>query len=524
MTDETNQQPEPGETVEATAPVEQSSEQPVEQQQDAATEVKATKAPDSVTDPSPSESSDMASDQPQSTRKIQIGSRRQKDQTGQKDQAPKPHGSKPHVGGKAPAVQPPAPNKGPVPIPSVRDQLPQDLEQEIAAALGDQSIDDLMAGSTPANSGHVETDDRRRATILRVDANHLFVSLGAGSEGVIALQVLTEIPEVGSEIDVIVTGFNEDDQIFEVTVPGATVSVADWNDLQEGAVIEVTITGSNVGGLECQVNSIRGFIPASQISIYRVENFEEYVGRKLQCVVTEASAERRNLVLSHRSIMEREAAEQREEKLGALEVGSIHEGTVRSVKDFGAFVDIGGIDGLIHISQMSWERIKHPSELVKEGDKVRVRLEKINPETGKLGLSLRALQSHPWEGINERFRVGEVVSGTVSRIADFGAFVKLAAGIEGLVHVSELAHRRVSVVSTEVSEGQDVSVKILSVDVDAQRIALSIKQTTAAPAKQSKKEEQEVLPPRELAVKRSDAPLKGGRDRSTGGEQFGLKW
>ena len=118
------------------------------------------------------------------------------------------------------------------------------------------------------------------------------------------------------------------------------------------------------------------------------------------------------------------------------------------------------------------------------------------------------MQSHPWEGINERFRVGEVVSGTVSRIADFGAFVKLAAGIEGLVHVSELAHRRVSVVSTEVSEGQEVNVKILSVDVDAQRIALSIKQTTAAPVKQTRKEVEEELPPRELAVKRSDAPLK----------------
>ena len=201
---------------------------------------------------------------------------------------------------------------------------------------------------------------------------------------------------MGSEIDVIVTGFNEDDQIYEVTVPGAAVSVANWSDLQEGAVIDVTITGSNVGGLECQVNSIRGFIPASQISTYRVENFEEYVGKKLQCVVTEASAERRNLVLSHRSIMEREAAEQREQKLGSLEVGSVHEGIVRSVKDFGAFVDIGGIDGLIHISQMSWDRVKHPSELVKEGDKVKVRLEKINPETGKLGLSLRAMQAHPW--------------------------------------------------------------------------------------------------------------------------------
>lgn len=521
MTEEINQQPEdnqPAETEAATGEAQAEVAEENTQSEAAATSANQTNAGDTpaAAETPAQKSTDATPTGP--ARKIQIGSRRQQ---GESDE---PRGAKPHVGGKAPADAVVVPNKGPVPIPSVRDQLSQDLEDEIAAALGGESIDDLLDTSAPANAGNVELDDRRRATVLRVDANHLFVSLGAANEGVVNLQVFTEIPEVGSDIDIIVTGFNEDDQIYEVTIPGAAVSVADWSDLQEGAVIDVTITGSNVGGLECQANSIRGFIPASQISIYRVENFEEYVGRKLQCVVTEASAERRNLVLSHRAIMEREAAELREQKLGSLEVGSVHEGVVRSVKDFGAFVDIGGIDGLIHISQMSWERIKHPSELVKEGDKVRVRLEKINPETGKLGLSLRALQSHPWEGINERFRVGEVVSGTVSRIADFGAFVKLAAGIEGLVHVSELAHRRVSVVSTEVSEGQEVNVKIISVDVDAQRIALSIKQTTAAPVKQTRKEVEEELPPRELAVKRSDAPLKGGRDRSSGGEQFGLKW
>jgi len=497
MPDETNTQPEQNQTEESTV---QQSPRP-----DDSGAVEAQAATHAAEDSPPGQ-------------KIQIGSRRKNTEGG------KPRGAKPHVGGKAPAIPAAVSNKGPVPVPSVRDNLPQDLEDEIAAALEGESIDDLMEQSTPAAAAQVETDDRRRATVIRIDAKHLFVSLSSASEGVISLQVFTEIPEVGSEIDVIVTGFNEDDQIYEVTVPGAAVSVADWSDLQEGAVIDVTITGSNVGGLECQVNSIRGFIPASQISTYRVENFEEYVGKKLQCVVTEASAERRNLVLSHRSIMEREAAEQREQKLGSLEVGSVHEGIVRSVKDFGAFVDIGGIDGLIHISQMSWERVKHPSELVKEGDKVKVRLEKINPETGKLGLSLRAMQTHPWEGINERFRVGEVVSGAVSRIADFGAFVRLAPGIEGLVHISELAHRRVNLVSTEVSEGQDVSVKVLSVDVQNQRIALSIKQTTAAPAKESKRGDAEELPPRELAVKRSNAPLKGGRDRSSGGEQFGLKW
>ncbi len=238
MPDETNTQPEQNQTEESTV---QQSPRP-----DDSGAVEAQAATHAAEDSPPGQ-------------KIQIGSRRKNAEGG------KPRGAKPHVGGKAPAIPAAVSNKGPVPVPSVRDNLPQDLEDEIAAALEGESIDDLMEQSTPVAAAQVETDDRRRATVIRIDAKHLFVSLSSASEGVISLQVFTEIPEVGSEIDVIVTGFNEDDQIYEVTVPGAAVSVADWSDLQEGAVIDVTITGSNVGGLECQVNSIRGFIPASQI-------------------------------------------------------------------------------------------------------------------------------------------------------------------------------------------------------------------------------------------------------------------
>ncbi|HCK71694.1 MAG TPA: hypothetical protein DHW38_08950, partial [Planctomycetaceae bacterium] len=199
--------------------------------------------------------------------------------------------------------------------------------------------------------------------------------------------------------------------------------------------------------------------------------------------------------------------------------------TVRSVKDFGAFVDIGGLDGLIHISQMSWDRVNHPSEVVSEGDKVKVRIEKINPQDGRIGLSLRALQDHPWTGIDSQFHVSDVVKGTVSRIAQFGAFVKLAPGVEGLVHISELAHHRVSMVSSVVSEGEEVDVKILSVDTEAQRISLSIKQTVSAPeVDTSSKDEGVDEPARKVSIKPSGKPLEGGINRPSGGEQFGLKW
>ena len=415
---------------------------------------------------------------------------------------------------------------GPVPTPSVGDELSDDLEQEIAAALGDASLDDLISDdATKLASTDIESKQRRRATVIRLDGENVFFALGWPNEGVVSIRQFVEPPEVGTDMDVIVREMNTEDGLYEVAIPGAAVEVGDWGDLQEGAVIEVHVTGHNVGGLECEVNSIRGFIPISQVALYRVENLEEYQSKKLMCVVTEADPQKRNLVLSHRAILEREKVEQRAERMNQIQVGEICEGTVRSVKDFGACVDIGGLDGLIHISQMSWDRVNHPSEVVSEGDKVKVRIEKINPQDGRIGLSLRALQDHPWTGIDSQFHVSDVVKGTVSRIAQFGAFVKLAPGVEGLVHISELAHHRVSMVSSVVSEGEEVDVKILSVDTEAQRISLSIKQTVSAPeVDTSSKDEGVDEPARKVSIKPSGKPLEGGINRPSGGEQFGLKW
>jgi small subunit ribosomal protein S1 len=191
--------------------------------------------------------------------------------------------------------------------------------------------------------------------------------------------------------------------------------------------------------------------------------------------------------------------------------------------DFGAFVDIGGLDGLIHISQLSWEKIKHPSEVLKEGDKVAVRIEKFDPKTAKISLSYRSLQDDPWNDVEARFPIGSTITGTVSRLANFGAFVKLATGIEGLIHISELAHRRVQSVSQILSEGQDVEVKILTVDRDAQRIGLSLKATQAKPegAKPEAAPQVEEVR-RESAVRKFQGELRGGTGNS-GGELFGLK-
>jgi small subunit ribosomal protein S1 len=265
-----------------------------------------------------------------------------------------------------------------------------------------------------------------------------------------------------------------------------------------------------------------------QVSIYRVENPEELVGQRLACVVTEASRERRNLVLSHRAVMERERNEMRDKMLAELAPGQIREGVVRSMKDFGAFVDLGGVDGLVHVSQLSWDRVKHPSEVLEVGQKIKVRVEKFDKDTGKVSLSYREVGANPWQEAESKFPVGSRVTGPVSRVMDFGAFVKLAPGVEGLIHISELAHGRVFRVSDVLSEGQEVEVKILSIDTEKQRISLSLKALMEPPVKpgQQKVADEDMPLPADAPKppKKRAANLKGGIGGPSGGEKFGLNW
>lgn len=420
------------------------------------------------------------------------------------------------------------PPPGPAPkiaVPSRRTPLSQDMETELEAALGSGDLDSLLIGDELLQVGReLEEGQRMQAVVMKSNAEYVFFSLGGANEGVVQTLQFEHAPEVGAAMDVVVRGYLREEGLYELTVPGNAISVSDWEDLNEGEVVEATITASNTGGLECNVGNIRGFIPASQASEFRVEDLSEFVGQKVLCVVTEANPRRGNLVLSRRAVLEREKQEKREQRLAALEPGSAVEGTVRKIMDFGAFVDIGGLDGLLHVSQLSWEKVKHPSDVLSEGQKIQVRVDKIDPQSGKISLSYRSLQEHPWANIEQRFPAGGIVTGTVSRIAEFGAFVKLATGVEGLVHVSELAHHRVTRVSNVVQEGQEVSVKILSVEPDKQRMSLSIKRAQAAPAEAETSKEEVEEPLREMAVPKHRGPLKGGVGKDSGGEQFGLKW
>lgn len=432
----------------------------------------------------------------------------------------------------APAKPAPAPKKQRqhYPPPNIRDQLTPDLEAEYLAALGDEPFDALISeGSAADTAAELVPESRVKGKVAKIHGDDVFVDLGGRNQGVVPFRQFEKTePKPGDELELIVVRLDAEEGLYELSLPTAAVDIGNWDEVSEGQIIEVNVTGANKGGLECQVAGIRGFIPMGQISMYRVENPEELVGQRLACVVTEANRDRRNLVLSHRAVMERERNEQREKLLAELAAGQLREGVVRSLKDFGAFVDLGGADGLIHISQLSWDRVKHPNEVVEVGQKVKVRIEKFDKDTGKISLSYREVGASPWANVESKYAVGARAKGTVSRLMDFGAFVKLEPGVEGLIHISELGHGRVFRARDVVSEGQEVEVKILSVDAEKQRISLSLKALLAAPEKPGeKKVEDEDMPlpadaPKAPPKRRQE--LKGGIGGPSGGERFGLNW
>lgn len=466
------------------------------------------------------------------SQRIQIGSQRAAGDA----PAPPPQ-PKPVTPGPARADRPPSDTKRKnYPPPNVRSQLSPELEQEFQAALGGGSLEELMDKSASAAITELAPEARVTGRVVSVREGDVFVDLGGPNQGVVKAQQFGEtLPEVGAQLELVVARFDPEHGLYELSLPAAAMDVGNWDDVKEGQIVEVTISAVNKGGLECTVAGIRGFMPMGQISSYRVENPEEFVGQRLAVVITEANRRRKNLVLSHRAFMERERKELKDKLMAELAPGQIREGVVRSLQEFGAFVDLGGADGLIHVSQMSWDRIGHPSEVLQVGQKVKVRIEKVNAETGKISLVYRDMGDNPWNQATTKFPVGSKVKGTVSKLMQFGAFVKLAPGVEGLIHISELGHGRVFRTSDVLSEGQEVEVKVLSVDPDAQRISLSLKALLPPPEKPQEKrpERSEPSPPPEPTpeeLKRAQrrreaaAQLKGGIGGPSGGEKFGLKW
>jgi predicted RNA-binding protein with RPS1 domain len=419
-----------------------------------------------------------------------------------------------------------APPTKKVDVPNIRERLPIEMELEVEEALGGVSLDEMIEpGTAAAPTGELPPESRQRGQVASIHRDNVFIDLGGRNQGVLSLRQFPVAPEVGTMVEVIVTRFDAEEGLYQIALPGAAVDVADWSDLAAGMVVEAKVTGHNKGGLECEVNHIRGFIPAGQISLFRVEDLSQFVGESMTCVVTEANPERRNLVLSRRAVLEREKAEAKTKLMSELAEGQVREGVVRSLQDYGAFIDMGGVDGLLHISQLSWQRVRHPSEVLQVGQPIKVKIRKIDAETGKISLAFRDLSENPWTTAPQKYFATSTHDGTVSKIMDFGAFVELEPGVEGLVHISEISHGRVFRVRDVLSEGQKVEVKVLSVDPEQQRISLSMKALQAKPEAKKAEAEPELeedAPPPPSPKRREN--LKGGLGKSTGGEQFGLKW
>ena len=368
------------------------------------------------------------------------------------------------------------------------------MEDELDRAMGDAQIDDLLGTGGPADEGMLEPESQHRGRVVAIRRDDVFLELGGREQGIISLQHFAEPPAVGTVVEVVVQRFNADEGLYELAPPNTAMRVEDWGDLSDGMLVEVRVTGHNAGGLECEVNHIRGFIPISQVALYRVEDLAQFVGQSLTCLVTEANPERRNLVLSRRAVLEREKQEAREQLMRSLQPGQIREGVVRKLMDFGAFVDLGGVDGLLHVSQLAWGRVNHPSEVLSEGQTIKVRIEKIDPDTGKISLGYRDLFESPWAQVATKYPPQMQVKGKVTKLMEFGAFVALEPGVEGLVHISELSHKRVWRASDVVKEGDEVDVLVLSVDAEAQRISLSMKALAAPPSRRRKRRNKRTPP------------------------------
>jgi ribosomal protein S1 len=392
------------------------------------------------------------------------------------------------------------------------DAFDDDMEKQLQEAMGGLSDKDLYGD--PAEHGGRGAQPRqegpKKGKVFRIHGPDVFIELPGGrTQGLLPMPQFPDgVPEIGTEVDVHIEGFDNANGLLLLSRQGAAVH-ASWDTVAVGTTVEARVTEVNKGGVTVDVNGIRGFMPISQIDLYRVEDAAQFINQKLLCMVTEVDQADRNLVVSRRVLLEKEREENREKLWAELKEGQILEGIVRSIRDFGAFVDLGGVDGLIHVSELSWERVKDVGTVVQTGQKVKVVVLKLDREQRKVGLGLKQLTASPWDGIDEKYHHGQVLTGKVTRLMDFGAFVELEPGVEGLIHVSELAPQRVRRVIDAVQADQQVQVMVLSVDPAQRRISLSLKaalpKEPASADEEPEEEETPAAPPRPRTT-----PLRGG--------------
>lgn len=347
------------------------------------------------------------------------------------------------------------------------------------------SAEDFLA-AIDATIKYFNDGDIVEGTIVKVDRDEVLLDIGYKTEGVIPSRELSikhdvdpnEVVSVGDEVEALVLTKEDKEGRLILSKKRAQYERA-WGTIEElkekdeavkGTVIEVV-----KGGLILDIG-LRGFLPASLVEMRRVRDLQPYVGKEIEAKIIELDKNRNNVVLSRRAWLEQTQSEVRSEFLHQLQKGQVRKGVVSSIVNFGAFVDLGGVDGLVHVSELSWKHIDHPSEVVEVGNEVTVEVLDVDLDRERVSLSLKATQEDPWRQFARTHAIGQIVPGKVTKLVPFGAFVRVEEGIEGLVHISELAERHVEVPDQVVAVGDDAMVKVIDIDLERRRISLSLKQ------------------------------------------------
>lgn len=361
-----------------------------------------------------------------------------------------------------------------------------------------QSMESLLA-SESFGIDLPKAGEIRKGTIASISQNQILISIGAKSEGVVAGKELEQLTEeersalqVGQELDVFVIIPEDNNGNVVLSLKRAFEQIA-WENVEkmitDETVFDTKIIGFNKGGIIAAIGALRGFIPSSQISAARraqstgdkpEQRYQKMVGQPISVRIVEVDRERRRLILSERAASSESRSELKERVISELEEGKTYTGRVTSLADFGAFVNINGADGLVHLSEISWDHVTHPKEVLEVGQEVNVKVINIDREKRRIGLSIRALQDDPWRDRMEKFSVGQLVEGAITRLTKFGAFARLEGDIEGLIHISELSENRVEHPKEVLHEGDVKTLRIIRIDPDQHRIGLSLRKVDSA--------------------------------------------
>ncbi len=359
------------------------------------------------------------------------------------------------------------------------DVLPDDIDHDNMLEAYDETLRDFEEGEIV------------KGVVIKIDRDEVMVDVGYKSEGYIPLSEFGVSPDgtpkvqVGDVVDVYLVRKEDQDGLVVLSKEIADQKIV-WDRIAEayerGEVIQGKIVKRIKGGLKVEIDNVKAFLPASQVELRPVQNFDKYIGKTLDMKVIKLSKRRRNIVLSRRIILEEERESKRQSTLATLEVNQIREGIVKNITQFGAFIDLGGVDGLLHKSDMSWGRVNHPSEILSVGDKVEVVVLSVDAEASKISLGLKQKTQDPWLSVESKYPVGSTVKGKVVSIVDYGAFIELEPGVEGLIHVSEMSWtRRVPHPSKILKKGDIIEAKVLDIDPSKQKISLGLKQLQENP-------------------------------------------